>query len=98
MNRSDYIHELGPEKIAELLEAYDELFNNLVDIPIQIWESEQLFKKLNSTNSIERMREMRDVYEYVFELEKALAIETWLDCLECTCCLLEAKRILEYDL
>jgi hypothetical protein len=93
-SKERFIHDLGPAKIAELIEIYDDLYEHLVIIPIQAWESEKLFTNLRKNGSMDRMSEMIDVYKYVYEVEKCEKIEQWLDILSCTGVLLEAKRIL----
>jgi hypothetical protein len=95
--RSEQIHSLGPEKIAELIEAYDELYDTLFKIDPDIWESETLFNKLSSSDSIERMEFMISVYRYVLDIERSERVDSWLDKLKCTGVLLEAKNILSSE-
>lgn len=93
-NREDYIHDLGPDRIAELLEAYDDLYDSLVVMPRAAWDNEKLYLKLSKNNSMERMQEMIDVYRYVFEIEKSENVQSWLDSLNSTGVLIQAKELL----
>lgn len=93
-SREDHIHDLGPDRIAELLEAYDELYDNLVVMPRAAWNHENLYSKLSKNNAMERMQEMIDVYRYVFEIEKSENVQSWLDSLHSTGVLLQAKELL----
>jgi hypothetical protein len=95
MNNEDYIHELGPDRIAELLDAYDELYESLLPMPRAAWDNEILYKKLSINGSMDRMQEMIDVYRYVFEIEKSENVQEWLDALCSTGVLLQAKEILK---
>ena len=70
------------------------MYEALEPIDLKAWESEKLYRNLQGSGGIEKMEDMIDIYEYVFEIEKSEKIRQWLDILHCTGALLEAKEIL----
>lgn len=73
-----YIHALGPDAVAEIINEYDQLYSTLIKIPLETWKSEELKKSLENTGQKDTLEDMLSFYEYSGDTEKTDVVKIWI--------------------
>ena len=68
---------LGPDAIAELVTEYDQLYDQLIKIPIDYWSNPDMKSMMERTKHISLLEDMIEIYEYVLQEEKREIVTVW---------------------